>query len=231
MRIILLVSAALLLILGGFVGAVRAGSATATPHLAWLLTNPDGTPCEMPCVLGVLPRRMTLGQAANTLRRHPFVADLDETFCNRSFGICEFRLRGFPGLSGLMRGDVQTEVIDVYIAVTDSRTLVLGDFLATLGQPTQILPHYSCCEADQLGPYLSRLERLSPTYGFLYYFGDKGFAVMDIAEMDRGMYRMLPESRVLGFRVFQPQSDDIDQEHWDGWHGFTTLARYFALAR
>jgi hypothetical protein len=41
-----------------------------------LFTNPDGSPCKMPCLLGVNPDEMTVDQALNVLRAHPLLRNI-----------------------------------------------------------------------------------------------------------------------------------------------------------
>jgi hypothetical protein len=56
--------------------AIRSiGAAQANP-IAILFTNPDGSPCHMPCLFGVRPGDTTIGEAIRALRVHPLTHDM-----------------------------------------------------------------------------------------------------------------------------------------------------------
>jgi hypothetical protein len=44
-----------------------------------IFTNPDGSPCEMPCMFGVRPGKMTADEALAMLRKHPVTRDMTES--------------------------------------------------------------------------------------------------------------------------------------------------------
>ncbi|MCC7447086.1 MAG: hypothetical protein IT324_06700, partial [Anaerolineae bacterium] len=46
------------------------------PMLAVLFTNPDGSPCERPCLFGVRPGKMTRAEAEAVLKAHPAIRNL-----------------------------------------------------------------------------------------------------------------------------------------------------------
>jgi hypothetical protein len=52
---------------------------TATPGLlSLLLTNPDGSSCQLPCMFGARPGVMTPDQMLRVLRRHPVTRDFSQ---------------------------------------------------------------------------------------------------------------------------------------------------------
>jgi hypothetical protein len=59
-----------------FLVTLRLVGASQPDPIAVLFTNPDGTPCKMPCLLGVRPEDMTVGEALQILRAHPLVGDM-----------------------------------------------------------------------------------------------------------------------------------------------------------
>ncbi len=61
--------------------------------IAILFTNPDGTPCQQPCLFGVRPRETTYKQAIALLHAHPFTRN--------------FR----PNATGNVLSDGQTSII------------------------------------------------------------------------------------------------------------------------
>ncbi len=220
-------------LLTGTITAVRGGSGVGTLRLSQLLTNPDGSSCSMPCVLGVHPGHMTLSQAKTVLRMHPLVQPLDESNCSLYIGWCAFRLRGFDA-SGMIGSTVDGTIQNIYILLDDPHTLRLGDFVDTLGTPHAMVPRFSCCEVDK---FISQLTRFPPPYGFRFYFPDQGVLVRDNAEVENGTYRLRPDSPVIDFLVTEPSvmKDLVSQRErninaWDEWHGFTSVNRYFDLA-
>jgi len=218
----------------GVLVAVRGGSGIAPLRLSQLLTSPDGSACQMPCILGIRPGHMTLTQAKVTLRLHPYVGKLDENECNQYIGYCGFRLRGIHA-SGMISSTVDGIVQNVYIFMDDPNAMHLGDFINVLGMPLAVVPRFSCCKVDQ---FISQLTRFPPPYGFRFYFPDQGILVRDNAHIEPGdTYRLSPESPVFDFLVADPADMQVmaDQRErsthfWEQWHGFTTVNRYFELA-
>jgi hypothetical protein len=52
------------------------GNAQLPPTIAAIFTNPDGSPCEMPCMFGIRPGATGLGDMLVKLRTHPVVSSL-----------------------------------------------------------------------------------------------------------------------------------------------------------
>jgi hypothetical protein len=226
--------ASLILIINfGVLGAVRGGSGVAPLRFKQLLTYADGSDCEMPCILGIRPGRMNMVQAKVALRTHPFVGRLDENECNQYIGYCAFRLRGIHA-SGMISAQIDGIVQNVYILMDDPTAMRLGDFINTLGTPLAVVPRFSCCQVDQ---FISQLTRFPPPYGFRFYFPKQGILVRDNTHLEKGVYRLSPESPVFDFLVAEPTAlqnmvgrRDEPANVWEQWHGFTTVDRYFELA-
>ncbi|MCC7447081.1 MAG: hypothetical protein IT324_06675, partial [Anaerolineae bacterium] len=68
----------IILILAGVLWAARQIGAAQPPQpmLAVLFTNPDGSPCERPCLFGVRPGKMTRAEAEAVLKAHPTIRNL-----------------------------------------------------------------------------------------------------------------------------------------------------------
>src|SRR5579864_3430262 len=66
----------LLLSLTVLIGLVRLIGGTQSVPLAMLFTQPDGTPCQRPCLFGVQPGQTSYKQAVELLRNHPFTQAL-----------------------------------------------------------------------------------------------------------------------------------------------------------
>jgi hypothetical protein len=49
---------------------------TQPDSIAILFTNPDGSPCKMPCLFGVRTGEMTVGEALAVLRTHPLTKNM-----------------------------------------------------------------------------------------------------------------------------------------------------------
>src|SRR5579859_475753 len=69
-RILRLCAAAIIALMGAALLSRAVGAASPSP-LDILFTNPDGSPCQMPCLFGVRPGQMTVDQAQQLLEQHP----------------------------------------------------------------------------------------------------------------------------------------------------------------
>lgn len=69
---------AIILTLAGVLWAARQIGAAqpVPPMLSVLFTNPDGSPCERPCMFGVRPGKMTRAEAEAILKSHPALRNL-----------------------------------------------------------------------------------------------------------------------------------------------------------
>ncbi|MCC7446989.1 MAG: hypothetical protein IT324_06200 [Anaerolineae bacterium] len=222
---------AIVLLLSGVMFAARSGGTAAGSRLGLLLANADGSPCDMPCVLGIRPGMMSLRQAEGILRRHPLVRSLDERACVQTYGWCEFTLRGLD-ISGLVRSDNNGNVTSVYLLLNDNHALSLGEFISRLGTPPRMIPHFSCCAADL---FVRRLEYTTPRYGFWFYYPDQGLLIRDSAQIENGSYRLTPDSPVIDFLVSQPNQLPTNVQRittaGETWTGFTSIFRYFAAGQ
>src|SRR5689334_6507113 len=50
-------------------------SSTQPSPLAVLFTNPDGTPCERPCLFGIRPGKTTRAEAIRLLKANPIIGE------------------------------------------------------------------------------------------------------------------------------------------------------------
>src|SRR5258708_27495901 len=71
------VSIALIGILFGVILVTRMVSGTQPNPIAILFTNPDGSPCQMPCLLGVRPGATTLDEGVQILDQHPLTHGME----------------------------------------------------------------------------------------------------------------------------------------------------------
>ena len=81
---------ALLLMFGAAVGAIRLVSGLQTGSFTLLFTQPDGSACERPCLLGVRPGDTTFDAAIALLKTHPVTRDLE-------FKVINYRMNLFNG--------------------------------------------------------------------------------------------------------------------------------------
>jgi hypothetical protein len=58
------------------IGTISLAASNQPNPIAPLFTNPDGSACEMPCLLGVQPGKMTIDQALAILNAHPLMVGL-----------------------------------------------------------------------------------------------------------------------------------------------------------
>ena len=71
------VSIALVGIFFGAILVTRLVGGTQPNPIAVLFTNPDGSPCEMPCLLGVHPGATTLDEGVKILDQHPLTHGME----------------------------------------------------------------------------------------------------------------------------------------------------------
>jgi hypothetical protein len=67
------------LLVGSFaalITAIRVLGGAQPNILATLFTNPDGSPCPMPCLFGANPNEMTVDQALKVLTAHPLLKNM-----------------------------------------------------------------------------------------------------------------------------------------------------------
>lgn len=219
--------------------AVRVGSVAAKPIMEHLFTNPDGTPCERPCLLGIRPNRMSFRAAYAILQRHPLVEWHDPVYCGKNSGLCTFRLSGFGGGQGVFTSFDQdaenNRIVDIYIqwhGSTDgyTNTPTFGDTINALGSPRYIIPHngYKCCQPQDFTEYLQKMDLFSGLYGLTLYYDQLGVEVTDQARIKRGSYLLSSTSPILGLRVFTPYPIcSRTQQYWSEWRGFGDVFRYF----
>jgi hypothetical protein len=122
-----------------------AGSTHPKPALfSVLFTNPDGSPCEMPCMFGVRPGKMTVDEAVARLQQHPFTRGM--TFRKGSsetaFADAEYEFAGENGKIVIYKAD--------QIAF-----LCISDFARARTQPVPNL----CHEKESLGDVFATLNR------------------------------------------------------------------------
>src|SRR5258708_19796166 len=65
------IAIALTIIFSGTILTSRIVGATQANPIAVLFTNPDGSPCQMPCLFGVRPGETTLDEGLQILDKHP----------------------------------------------------------------------------------------------------------------------------------------------------------------
>src|SRR5436190_24167966 len=61
----------LIVVLSGAILAIHLIGGLYPNPIAVLFTNPDGSPCQMPCLFGVRPGKMTLDEGLRILDQHP----------------------------------------------------------------------------------------------------------------------------------------------------------------
>src|SRR5258708_39728876 len=65
------IALALTIIFSGTILTSRFVGASQANPIAVLFTNPDGSPCQMPCLFGVRPGEMTVEEGLEVLDKHP----------------------------------------------------------------------------------------------------------------------------------------------------------------
>lgn len=236
MRHVYLLIVLLILSGSGLIAPMRLAASVAVSRVNYLFTNPDGTPCQRPCLLGVQPRIMSFRRATQILRLHPLVEQVDESGCSRVSGFCTFRVRLFgasaavTAMEGARGPDASVLVDDVYVAF--ERTLespLLGDFIGALGTSMVLIPHYDCCGGTGFEAAVDKLMRFGPTYALTMYYPTQGIELTDFVGTRHTDHALTPYTAIKGIRAFQPYPICSRTKHyWDKWHGFISLAQLYA---
>jgi hypothetical protein len=112
---------------GGLVMAAR----QSEPQSWAIFRAPDGTPCEGPCVFGVMPGQTSLAEAENLLNHHGYTRDL--MLNNQTEGHRQY-MTPDDTLIVTLRMDEQN-VITWISTGFEENVLSYGDSLALLGEP------------------------------------------------------------------------------------------------
>jgi hypothetical protein len=117
-----------------------AGSIHPAPdRYSILFTNPDSSPCEIPCILGVQPGTATIDSAVRTLRRHPFSRGMRESVSRP--GIVTFQANGI-GITVASEYRSSPDVQTIYLWFCRSQSFDVGtltDAIIALGHPESVL--------------------------------------------------------------------------------------------
>jgi hypothetical protein len=103
------------------------------PPVLTIFTNPDGTPCDRPCLFGVQPGLTSFDRAVELLRAHPFTASFEPNLAGDIFRQGSTRVIIAWGL-----GDDRVSSIELVIP-NHPDWGSLGQIIAVLGSPDHIL--------------------------------------------------------------------------------------------
>jgi hypothetical protein len=126
---------AVAILIARFVGSIH----PAPDLYSILFTNPDGTPCKSPCMLGVRPDA-TIDRAVRTLRQHPFTRGMRESVSRP--GIITFLANGV-GITVTSEYMSSPNVQTIYLWFCRAQNLdagTLGHAINALGHPGTVLP-------------------------------------------------------------------------------------------
>lgn len=112
--------------------------------LAILFTNPDGTPCQRPCLLGVGPGETKYEDAVALLRTHPFMLQFDQREENAANGLAFSGHKILVILQGKPTNSVSSSVSSLLISfLSPTNTLYSfarsGDLIDILDKPTSFM--------------------------------------------------------------------------------------------
>ncbi len=195
------------------------GKAQPAPSLfSVIFTNPDGSPCEMPCMFGVRPGKMTSDEAFVILQKHPFVQNVaDKKVKELIYGEFKgyiFELPNFSiEISPVSHIDNTVGSIGLTFDISSERDKqTFGDVIATFGPPdvSDDRSPMRCIKCSGLGsiPFMEAL-----------YF--KGIS-LSIGYTNTGY--ILPNDPVLYISAYNPVS--VDYNHRGKWRGFGSIEHY-----
>jgi len=189
------------------------GKMRPAPSLfAVIFTNPDGSPCEMPCMFGVRPGKMTGEQAINILKTHPATHDFRQVNYEQN-GYVVFDNEKFNILVGL-----KSEIIITSFLCSNSQggenTLksgTLGDIIEAWGNPDRII-------------VANRGVSGQPRMSFIFW----RYGIIDM----EAQYQIAPpdlidtNARLCTISIPSMNSCGNDNKRCSSWRGFGSANRY-----
>ncbi len=239
-------------VLAAAIFVVRALGGREPSPLMLLFANPDGTPCQMPCLFGVRPGQMSRTQTMVILRAHPLTSRLERLDVDTRPAPAEFYADGI--LIRLLENEAGTvEAVLVYLFPQHGqRGLSPGQsaipqriMLATPAPPLDSLSF------GTIGEFLGPPSRV--TTG-LVYSGSQATSVyytliddlnrvtvagwsgrMDLLPTDRVEYLEVStgfQSLSFAFGLPAPTGAQLSTlTRISGWQGFASVWRYFPEMR
>jgi hypothetical protein len=201
----ILITAAVLSL--GMVIARRIGAAQPPLSFALLFTNPDGTPCKMPCMLGIRVGETPLENALVMLRSHSKTHN--QTW---DLNLKTGRASSTGDLEIILSTSEEKIVTAIEMYNPQSPTLV--DVIVFLGAPEAISLNY-CYTSTSVyyaeGKIFLALERAIK------------FEIFGCTESRLGLGTELTVLIISTERVFETPQEPLRR-----WLGFASMSRYFA---
>jgi hypothetical protein len=176
----------------------------ANPFFAAIFSNPDGSPCEQPCMFGVRPGKMSESEAVAILKAHPLTRGFDSSTVGHAY---------FMG--SVFNVEVGTDAAYIALSFNDEvpglqqNGMQLSrpswaDVLFYFGRPDRVLSFFSPATLDTVYPRQGVFTR------FTARFQDRA-SPADPLQM-----------------ISIAQADDSQQPTYLGghWQGFTDIFRY-----
>lgn len=169
-----------------------------TPDFTAVFTNPDGSPCQRPCLLGVQPGQTPYHRAIQILQAHPFSRDF-------AFDTQRGMFSG-PGLSIILFEDEESDLSRIDLVRTSDASLngwaSLGQVIAVLGVPDAV-----GVETTSIWSYY---RAAAATFG--HSGGTQGYVT--------------PDEQFDCLFVFAQPKVMFQSSHPSAWHGFSSVERY-----
>ncbi|MEP7291869.1 MAG: hypothetical protein ABI835_08790 [Chloroflexota bacterium] len=206
LRLILIFAA--ILFLTRLVGAMRPAS-----PLAAVFSNPDGTPCDHPCVFGIHPGETSIEQAVSLLGVHLLTRDA----------------------VWMEDGVLQLSGPDTYVTFRATRDGLVESIVltATLEDAGEAPQPGSLLDSITVGDYLLVFDvtevnlPASPYLVFLYPEGGTLASTVRPADFSQRIDARMPLANLI-VSIPLPCRGDLDYAAGGVWNGFMTIARYYA---
>lgn len=178
-----------------------------------LFTNPDGTPCERPCLFGIRPEKTNREEAIELFKAHPLTSNL-------VIGSGPTWIQGTGSGQGLLEGNS----VIVEIGLREGKVSDIAIFMTQNGG----YEHH-----PQSTPLMS-LGELIASFGAPDLVYDDGVDQLRFFFPMSGIEATVPHEDAGGFEQYQPRLDGkvnqiIVRKSWSmgsksrsGWCGFTT---------
>jgi hypothetical protein len=191
------------------------GSARPKPALySMLFTNPDGSPCERPCMFGVRPGKMTPAEAVAILKQHPVTHGMTfrEGSSETAFLDAEYEFAGENGKVIVYKADQIVFLCTSDLAKARLQSVPnlcreqesFGDVFATFGKPD--------------GFFIEDWTNLTPSYA--YYEPATVFTFYG-----ESTDYITPNDQLM-LIVVRDKTDWMTYYGYMGWHGFSNISGY-----
>ncbi len=205
------------IILAEVIGSTRPNTSAAT--LSVLFTNPNGSPCEKPCFLGVRLGKMTVDEGAQQIISHPYIRNTLKLSRDEIVQSSSNRFMiGNDSTSVDFDGD-SNQIIHVINFSSIDPAFTLGSLLAYFGIPRNI-------EINGFSVHPHKID----LFDIFLTYPDQGFQIFLIYHPDRSMQI---SDQTANLTIFDSENvpnvasiSKCDPPYCQRWQGLKSMRAY-----